>query len=65
MELKRKYRDSSIDIMADAMKGVPGFSPKEIWEDIFGEKYFVDEHRCFSKFRKDMLKVKINLAAVK
>ena len=65
MELKRKYRESSIDMMADAMKGVPGFSPKEIWEDIFGEKYFVDEHRCFSKFRKDMLKVKINLAAVK
>ena len=55
MELKRKYRASSIDMMADAMKGLPGFAPDDIWEDIFGEKYFAAEHRCFSKFRKDML----------
>ena len=65
MELKRKYRESSIDMMAKAMKGVPGFSPENIWEDIFGEKYLLDEHRCFSKFRKDMLQVKTNLAAGK
>lgn len=57
MELKRKYRSSSIAMMANAMKGLPGFAPEEIWEDIFGERFMTEEHRCFSKFRKDMMKL--------
>ena len=57
MELKRKYRSSSISMMANAMKGLPGFAPEEIWEDIFGERFMTEEHRCFSKFRKDMMRL--------
>lgn len=61
MELKRKYRSSSIAMMANAMKSLPGFAPENIWEDIFGERFMTEQHRCFSKFRKDMMKLGLNL----
>ena len=42
--------------MSDSIKGLPIFAPETILKDILDEIFIKEEFRCFSKFRKAMMK---------
>lgn len=56
VELKQKYTDARISMMSNALNGNPDFSKDKIREDIFGADFANNEHRCFSKMKRDILK---------
>lgn len=56
VELKQKYTDAQITMMSNALNGNPDFSKDKIREDIFGSDFTNNEHRCFSKMKRDILK---------
>lgn len=56
VELKQKYTDVRITMMSNALNGNPDFSKDKIREDIFGSDFTNNEHRCFSKMKRDILK---------
>lgn len=56
VELKQKYTDARITMMSNALKDNPDFTVDKIREDIFGSDFTNNEHRCFSKMKRDILK---------
>ena len=56
IELKRKYNDARIIMMSNALGSNSDFTVDKIREDIFGSDFTNNEHRCFSKMKKDVLK---------
>lgn len=52
LDLKRKYPSSLIRKLARITSQTAG----ELREDIFGKEYGKENHRCFGKLRKDILK---------
>ncbi|RHH14487.1 hypothetical protein DW228_06720 [Bacteroides fragilis] len=56
IELKQKYDDARITMMSNALGEDSEFTVDKIREDIFGADYTKNEHRCFSKMKKDILK---------
>lgn len=56
VELKQKYTDARITMMSNALSGNPDFTVDKIREDIFGSDFTNNEHRCFSKMKRDILK---------
>lgn len=56
IELKQKYTDARITMMSNALRANPHFTVDKIREDIFGSDFTNNEHRCFSKMKRDILK---------
>lgn len=54
IQLKERYPDSAIHMMADTLG--PELSFEKVKEDIFGYEYDKKRHSCFAKFKKDCLK---------
>lgn len=55
LNLKHNYDDSNIEKIAKLL----GKRPEEVREDIFGEVFSTEQHRCFSKLKRDILDCRI------
>ena len=52
LDLKHNYDDSNIRKIADLL----GKRPEDVREDIFGEAFSKNQHRCFGQLKRDILK---------
>lgn len=55
VELKQKYDNAQITMISDTLNN-PDFTVDKIREDIFGSDFTKNEHCCFGKMKKDILK---------
>lgn len=51
LDLKHKYDDSNIRKIAALL----GKKPEDVYEDIFGEEFSANQHRCFGQLKNDIL----------
>lgn len=51
-DLQMRYPDSNIAIIASMLR----MPFDEVKEDIFGLRFAKEQHRCFGKMKRDMLK---------